>query len=270
MQCCAQHIAHNVMGKQENPLLKISIFEKMNEFSIQRVVTETNNSLKRNLKKFVFFSSPFICLSILNNILDIANHGYLEKQAISTILITVSLFFIYALSAIVKSHQIYLTRDLDSNPKNPLLIGLTEIRVGLLFLGIGLLSWIISIIFVAPIAYILSQFDPPSYLRFILSNIPTLPLAFIFARFSLAIPARCINADHHSIGWSWNVTSKDLWKLFVLLGLIPLGLTLFQQYLSLIPGYVFISTPIYLVATIYEIGFLSNTYLYFSKQPAIN
>ncbi len=60
-----------------------------------------------------------------------------------------------------------------------------------------------------------------SYLVILISSFFYLPIAYVFSRWAMVLPATAIDQTHKSIGWSWHMTKGHSLQLFILIGIIP-------------------------------------------------
>ena len=103
----------------------------------------------------------------------------------------------------------------------------------------------------------------------LLSNIAYLPGMFVVSQLSLVLPASALGKTR-DLGWSWVKTEGNRFRVFLLLGLIPILISLVSylipEYESLWLTFVVLAIGIYLMT--FEIALLSLCYRELCKDDA--
>jgi hypothetical protein len=134
--------------------------------------------------------------------------------------------------------------------------------------------YFIIYIFIALITYIslltieLIKFhaEENSHIWTIIIYFSLIPGTYIFSRLSVLFPATAIN-QRNSIQWAWSITKGNGWKLFVLLGLLPL---LSRIILRMIPETsIHADAVLYFISLIFaviELALISHTYKFLAAE----
>jgi len=101
--------------------------------------------------------------------------------------------------------------------------------------GIGIMSSIISIPFYAIYFYleyldVFANVESGIILKIIFMLI-LIPVTYVVSRWSLVLPDTAVDHDN-TFSWAWNVSSRHSFRLFVLIGAIPLTTNLTLEFIT--------------------------------------
>ncbi len=135
----------------------------------------------------------------------------------------------------------------------------------LCMIGIGILTSLI----IMPFFFVVANLDFFAYyednetLMGLIFTISLMPVYYFVSRWSLILPDLAVDNDR-TFSWAWNISSGYSFRLFILIGALPLVTSvIFELLVSLLePSYILslIQNSIWLVVAIIEICLLSLSY----------
>jgi len=110
-----------------------------------------------------------------------------------------------------------------------------------------------------------------SYVWIALPTLMTIPVLYLFSRWSLLLPSSAVGIHGKSLSWAWGLSSNNAWRLTLLVGLLPvLGDSIFSLFPA--QGSLFIDLikgALWLVIGVIEIGLLSLSYKFLVDNETV-
>jgi len=238
---------------------------KHDKLPIKGIFLETFTLVKNNLSSLIKASISYVIVALL---IESYRLLYVDIEHFSFnmpmfLLLALSIFTFTLLS--VKFHRIFLLNDVGSS----LYMKWTSRETK--FIGRWLVIFLCIIGLLVPLfvlfgfsAYLLfsNVQEPNMDLVEAFSTVILIPLYFFLSRFSLVLPAVAINESETSIKWAWKLSKGNSFRLFFLLGFLPILITtidfIFPNSASL--AYDFWMLILGIIILPFEICFLSLSY----------
>ena len=177
----------------------------------------------------------------------------------------------------VGCHRVFLLPSEPVSETNTIRWGSRETNFMLKFFGIGLLGSI----FLIPIVVLVSSYlegveffaaGRNEALSGLIFTFALMPVYYFISRWSLILPDSAVDNDN-TFSWAWSVSSDYSFRLFILIGALPLSAHfLFALLITFLePSIIFglIENTMWLIVAVIEICFLSLSYEWIvSKQES--
>jgi len=174
------------------------------------------------------------------------------------------LTFVFAIAAAVGCHRIFIIGPGSIENRRLVWFGRSQLR----YFGWSWLIGLLGSLAMTPLIFFLMDelTKPDDAFRYISAQIAFgLPIAYIGSRLALLLPAAATNFKPElSLGWAWDVSSKNQLELFLLIGMFPLAT---EILLGAIPEqhnffYDVATGFVWLYVGIAELAFLSYSFKY--------
>ena len=208
---------------------------------------------------------PFFILVILDYL---SIYIFSDNNVVSVILAVLN-FIVYSYYAL-SCHRIVLLAEQYEG----IVIPAPSWRL-MSFMGWLFITSIIFLLIVSPfyLVYLFVFVDALDSERLFLDlSMLAIPAFLLLSRFSLVLPA-CAVDNKPTLGWSWRVSMKNSWRLFIVVGVLPM---LFVAIIGLVSnedsGLVadIIGSVLYLLLIIIEFSALSLSYKYLVLDKEIS
>ncbi len=243
---------------------------EVNQLPIKEIVIKSLYLVKIKHFELIRLSMPLIVVSFL---ILIYNKVYPLSTGFSLVMIILWLIQIATLLlATVGAHKVFLLSEKEVKETLPLRWTSAEARFLGWFIVIGLCAALLGILFsVLLMPYILalskSMTGYQSYSLALGGIIIYFPVYYFVSRWALILPATAIGEERKSLPWAWGLSKGNGFRLFLLLGCIPLAtnfvISLLDNSGSIILG--LISIVVWLSVGAVEICFLSLSYSFLSS-----
>lgn len=242
------------------------------QLPIKQIFTEGMKMPFANYKELIRLGWPYAFLILASSFMPDEIDGVALNIAYAAI------FCITGVLGIVGCHRVFLLPKNLVNETSTVRWSYRETKFMLCMLGIGILTGIISIPFFFAIFNIadLEFFTDESneLLWGFIFTISFMPAYYFVSRWSLILPDSAVDNDR-TLSWAWNVSSGYSFRLFVLIGALPLTTNFIFGFIVtfLDPSYILslVQNAIWLIVAVIEICLLSLSYEWIvSKQEPEN
>lgn len=229
------------------------------KLDIKGIFFQAADLVAANALQLLKYGAPMIILGVASSWINESGSGGLG----SVVQLIVSIAYAMAVvAATVFAHRVFLLPAAQNAELKPVRWSMRETR----FVGWSLAISLSICVFMIPFSLLLFNFVPSasgSYIeRNIIQFILWIPLYYCVARWSMVLPATAIDMRGLDLAWSWRISKGNGWRVFVLLGLLPMGT---EMLFSLVPA---VASPIlfvieyfvWLVVAVFEICLLSLCY----------
>ena len=221
-----------------------------------------------NHKELIRLGWPYACLMLSSSF--VAD----ETDSIVLKITYLAIFYITGILGIVGCHRVFLLPKKVVNETLTFRWSPRETKFLFCMLAVSILAFFISMPFLTVIFNIIDfeLINGEDYQIFfeIILTISFIPISYIISRFSLIFPDTAVG-NNRTLLWAWNISSGYSFKLFILIGVLPLTT---EYMFELIENFVdttyilsFIKSALWLMVMVIEICFLSLSYKWIvSKQ----
>jgi hypothetical protein len=231
--------------------------------SITQILVQVVLDLK---KKKLALSQKLIVLVILMTVFEsISGFFIFEKGFNSLVLYWILYGAVFTLFA-VTCHRVIILGPYSVPRYGLYRISMREAR----FYGWGFITYfymsLITLSIMLPINIFAFEAELNGNLWFFNMYIALIPGAYIFSRLSVLFPATAINY-RKNMNWAWDTTRGNGWRLFVLLGVIPMAIGIMTgKFLGISTALDAAIHFIGSILTVFEIAILSHVYKYLAGE----
>jgi hypothetical protein len=248
---------------------------KVNKLPISEIFFQSIFLIKNKYLELIRLCFPYVVVIFFSTIYNVYYSESGESVNTFSVLGYLILFIemLTLLLATIGAHRVFIMPDSQVANTKSLRWTWRETR----FLGWWLVMILVVCLTVLPISLLffgimiqapseLSVFDSNLYWGIIIGSSLFL-MYYLLARLSLVLPATAIDQKGRSLKWSWRLSQGNSFRLFILIGCIPLLTNLFIYFLPESDGiilnlaYSFIA----LIVGVIEICLLSLSFSFLSK-----
>lgn len=237
---------------------------------VKKIITEAIVTFNKDKILFIRnFLPALVTLMVIGfglYVIDIESKLPPESQEygyIPLLFLCVFAFLIILAKSIVHTHRSFILNE-HASIKELFKLTRRDFRFIKKFIALNIVMMLVGIVIMAIFGkYLieLAQGTENQEILFIIGLITTLMTAFIWSRLAIVLPSAAL--DHSlSIQSAWNISDDYSAKLFIGVGLLPVGTDLIISYLPSFESHIYTASIVLIwgVVAIIEIGILSLIY----------